>query len=124
MEHMSRERISMAQRLELIREDLGPVSQDRGYITVCSYTWMLTVKSDSALSMMGLNDFKKMIRTVKKQLDPDYYYEYLRIWKDHILSKKSLICDDYHLKVDDRLRKMIAFINKEVDRLPCYVFEE
>lgn len=54
MEHMSRERISFDQRIRLIRENYGSVSYQAGFITVCSYTWMLTVNAKSTLQFIGL----------------------------------------------------------------------
>lgn len=136
MEHMSRERISMEQRLELIRESCGAVSSDNGFITVCSYSWMLSVKARGALACMGLRDFKKMIRVVKSQLDPDYFHEYLRIWeyqiqlyKDDLLQqarKKDCRSSGKELLSNgiERMDKHLIFIHKMIDQLPAYVFEE
>jgi len=136
MEHMSRERISMEQRLKQIRENCGVVSSDNGVITVCSYTWILSVNARSALACMGVSDFKKMIRVVKSQLDPDYFYEYMTIWqyqiqlyRDDLLrvareqpepsDRKNLIS-----KALERMVKHLTFIHKMIDQLPAYVFEE
>lgn len=136
MEHMSRERISMEQRLKMIRESCGTVSSENGLITVCSYTWMLSVNASSALACMGVSDFKKMIRVVKSQLDPDYFHEYLTIWeyqiqlyKDNLLrvareqpgrsNRKDLIS-----KGIERMDKHLIFIHKMIDQLPEYVFED
>lgn len=136
MEHMSRERISMEERLKSIREYYGAVSSDNGFITVCSYSWMLSVNACSALACMGVSDFKKMIRVVKSQLDPDYFHEYLIVWeyqiqlyKDNLLqqvrdlptstNKKKLLT-----KGIERMDKHLIFIHKMIDQLPEYVFEE
>lgn len=136
MEHMSRERISMEQRLKQIRESCGVISSDNGVITVCSYTWILSVNARSALACMGVSDFKKMIRVVKSQLDPDYFYEYLAIWQDQIqLYRDDLLrvareqpgrSDRNNLisKALERMVKYLAFIHKMIDQLPAYVFEE
>lgn len=125
MEHMSRERISMQKRLGLIREYYGVVSDEDGYITVCSYTWMLTVYVSSAVAVMPLKDFKKMIRVVRHQLDPDYYYKYLQYWEGHIDSKiPTAIGESIPPRLHGRLVKMHNIIRKEMDRLPAYVFEE
>lgn len=136
MEHMSRERISMQKRLEMIRESCGAVSSDNGFITVCSYSWILSVNACSALACMGVSDFKKMIRVVKSQLDPDYFHEYLTIWEYQIqlykgnllqqvrdlpaiTNKKKLIT-----KGIERMDKHLIYIHKMIDQLPAYVFEE
>lgn len=133
MEHMSRERISMEQRLKMIRESNGAVSSDNGFITVCSYSWMLSVNASSVLACMGVSDFKKMIRVVKSQLDPDYFHEYLTIWeyqiqlyKDNLQrvtgeqpGRKSFIS-----KGIERMDKHLIFIHKMIDQLPEYVFED
>lgn len=125
MEHMSRERISFQERLAMIRENYGPVSMDRGYITVCSYSWMLTVSADSVIQCMGLNDFKKMLRCVKNQLDPDYFYEYLHIWEGQIDRKiPTAIGESIPPRLHGRYVKMSDIIRKEMDRLPGYVYEE
>lgn len=129
MEHMSRERISMQKRLEMIRESNGAVSSDNGFITVCSYSWMLSVRASSVLQCMGLNDFKKMIRVVKSQLDPDYYMVYLAYWRDEIGHFRNeptpAIADKTKMvKLQTRFTKMLACIQKEEDKLPAYVFEE
>ena len=135
MEHMSRERISMEQRLAMIRESCGAVSAEKGYITVCSYSWMLTVNVSSAIAAMGLGDFKKMLRVVRKQLDPDYYYDYLAIWQSEIdkrISKytKAIQAAEnpydaarYH-RMNVRHIKLLKAVGCEMDKLPAYVFEE
>ena len=119
MEHMSRERISMQKRLEMIRESCGAVSSDNGFITVCSYSWMLTVNAKSTLQVMGLNDFKKMLRVVKHQLDPVDYWMYLGYWREAIADQKP-----GNEKAEARLIKFVNIIRKEEDKLPAYVFEE
>ena len=136
MEHMSRERISMEQRLKMIRENYGAVSSEEGSITVCSYTWMLSVNARSTLACMGVSDFKKMIRVVKSQLDPDYFHEYLALWEYHIqLYKGDLVQvardqparsgkKEYHSKGIERMDKHLIFIHKMIDQLPAYVFED
>lgn len=135
MEHMSRESISMERRLEMIRESCGAVSSDNGFITVCSYSWMLTVNVSSAIAVMGVNDFKKMLRVVRKQLDPDYYYDYLGIWHSEIdkrISKYSKAiqaaespydAERYH-RMNARYNKLLEAVKREMDKLPGYVFEE
>lgn len=135
MEHMSRERISMQKRLEMIRESCGAVSSDNGFITVCSYSWMLTVNVSSAIAVMGVGDFKKMLRVVRKQLDPHYYYDYLGIWKSEIdkrISKYTKAiqtaenpydAERYH-RMNVRYYKLIEAVKRELDKLPAYVFEE
>lgn len=119
MEHMSRERISMQKRLELIRESCGAVSSADGFITVCSYTWMLTVNAKSTLQVIGLNDFKKMLGVVRHQMDPDDYWMYLGYWREAIADQKPA-----NEKTEARLIKFLNIIRKEEDRLPGYVFEE
>lgn len=133
MEHLSRERISMEQRLEMIRENYGAVSMDEsGVITVCSYTWQLSIKASSALEIMTLPDFRKMLRIVKHQLDPDYYLEYLKLWELEIAAKissfESMAAEiprrSRYDKIISRFRKMLDIVNKEKEKLPAYVFEE
>lgn len=136
MEHMSRERISMEQRLKQIRENCGAVSSDNGVITVCSYTWILSVNARSALACMGVSDFRKMIRVVKSQLDPDYFYEYLTLWEYQIQLYKGYLqqvrdlpattdsMKNFITKVVERMDKHLIFIHKMIDQLPAYVFEE
>lgn len=129
MEHMSRERISMEQRIAMIRENYGAISAENGYITVCSYSWMLTVRVSSVLQCMGLNDFKKMIRVVRSQLDPDYYLVYLAYWRDEIGHFRNepmpAIADKTKMvNLQTRFTKMLTCIQKEEDKLPAYVFEE
>ena len=129
MEHMSRERISMEQRLAMIRENYGAVSSDNGFITVCSYSWMLTVRVSNVLQCMGLNDFRKMLRVVSHQLDPDYYWMYLGYWKEEIGRFRNeptpAIADKTKMiKLQTRFTKMLGYIQKEEDNLPAYVFEE
>lgn len=119
MEHMSRERISFDQRISLIRENYGSISYQAGYITACSYTWMLTVNARSTLQVIGLNDFKKMLRVVKHQMDPDDYWMYLGYWREAIGEQKMS-----SEKFEARLIKFLNIIRKEEDRLPGYVFEE
>jgi len=135
MEHMSRERISMEQRLKMIRESYGAVSSDNGFITVCSYSWMLTVNVSSTIAVMGVNDFKKMLRVVRKQLDPDYYYDYLGIWKTEIdkrirkyttaiqTAENPYDAERYH-RMNVRHHKLSEAVKREIDKLPAYVFEE
>lgn len=135
MEHLSRERISFEKRLEMIRENYGAVSSDNGFITVCSYSWMLTVNVSSAIAVMGVGDFKKMLRVVRKQLDPDYYYDYLGIWHTEIdkriskYTKAIQTAEDpydaerYH-RMNVRYHKLLEAVKREMDKLPAYVFEE
>ena len=136
MEHMSRERISMQKRLEMIRESYGAVSSDSGFITVCSYSWILSVNACGALACMGVSDFKKMIRVVKSQLDPDYFHEYLTIWEYQIQLYKGNLLQQVRdmpaitnqkkliTKGIERMDKHLIFIHKMIDQLPEYVFEE
>lgn len=136
MEHMSRERISMEERLKSIREYYGAVSSDNGTITVCSYTWILSVNARSALACMGVLDFRKMIRVVKSQLDPDYFYEYLTLWEYQIQLYKGNLqqvrdlpattnnMKNFFTKGIERMDKHLIFIHKMIDQLPEYVFEE
>lgn len=128
MNHMSRERITFDERVRLIRENYGVVSLEGGYITACSYTWMLTVRVSTVLQGMGLNDFKKMLRVVKHQLDSDYYWMYLGYWRDEISRFRNeptpAIADMTKIaKFESRFIKMLTYIQKEEDKLPAYVFE-
>ena len=119
MNHMSRERITFDQRIRLIRENYGSVSYQAGFITACSYTWMLTVNAKSTLQVIGLNDFKKMLRVVKHQLDPDDYWMYLGYWREGIADQKT-----GNEKTEARLIKFINIIRKEEEKMPAYVFED
>ena len=98
-------------------------------IRVYTDPYQLHIRCRSALQMLSINDFKKMIRVVISQLyNVADKYDYLDAWENeiHILAE--------HIKVEQpeykarpaisRLIKLTEYINKQRDKLPPKYFYE
>lgn len=115
------------------RDEYGPVHVTDEMICVLSYSWQLFVRRQ-AITFIPINDFKKMVKVVKSQLDPDDYYTYLEAWSAAISERRYSIhkdCDDNNraLRKDERLilerlKKFDSYIDKQISDLPEWAINE
>jgi hypothetical protein len=113
------------------RDEYGAVHVTDDMICVLSYSWQLFVRKGS-LTFLSINDFKKMVKAVKSQLDPVEYYTYLEAWSAAIADRRYVI----HKAVGDRaltknerlilehLKKFDSYIDKQISDLPEWAINE
>ncbi len=115
------------------RDEYGAVHVTDDMICVLSYSWQLFVRKRS-ITFIPINDFKKMVKAVKSQLDPDDYYTYLEAWSATISDRryalhKDCVANDRSLTkqemiILERLRKLDSYIDKQIAGLPEWAYGE
>ncbi len=115
------------------RDEYGPIHVTDDVICVLSYSWQLFVRRQ-AITFIPINDFKKMVKAVKSQLDPDDYYTYLEAWSAAIADRRYALhkeceANDRSLTkqeqiVMERLRKFDSYIDKQISDLPEWAINE
>lgn len=113
------------------RDEYGPVHVTDEMICVLSYSWQLFIRK-SSLTFLSINDFKKMVKAVKSQLDPVEYYRYLEAWSDAIADRRYVILEavgDMAITKNERLllerlKKFDSYIDKQISDLPEWAYVE
>lgn len=93
---------------------------DHGYITIKGSDYYLIVNFAGVYGRMSLSDFGKMIKVVGSVLYVCDYYRYLQYWHNWLDEQIPTA----RIRELVRLQKMIARVDKAIDKLPLWVMEE
>lgn len=99
---------------------MNSVYVDHGMIRISGSDYFLLVSFAGVFNRMSLSDFGKMIKVVGGVLDPHDYYVYLCHWRNWL--DKQI--PETKIRDMPRLQKMLARVDKALDKLPLWAMED